>query len=52
MEYRNVTFAYPGAEAPVLSNISFTARPGETVAIIGSTGAGKILSAVAAAPPV
>jgi ATP-binding cassette, subfamily B, multidrug efflux pump len=41
VEYRNVTFAYPGAEAPVLSNISFTARPGETLAIIGSTGAGK-----------
>jgi ATP-binding cassette, subfamily B, multidrug efflux pump len=41
VEYRNVTFAYPGAEAPVLSDISFTARPGETVAIIGSTGAGK-----------
>ncbi|MET4145630.1 ABC transporter ATP-binding protein [Arthrobacter sp. UYCo732] len=41
VEYRNVTFAYPGAESPVLSNISFAARPGETVAIIGSTGAGK-----------
>ncbi len=41
VEYRNVTFAYPGAESPVLSNISFTARPGETVAIIGATGAGK-----------
>ena len=41
VEYRNVSFAYPGAEAPVLSNISFTARPGQTVAIIGSTGAGK-----------
>ncbi|XAS68271.1 ABC transporter ATP-binding protein [Micrococcaceae bacterium Sec5.7] len=41
VEYRNVTFAYPGAESPVLSNISFTARPGETMAIIGSTGAGK-----------
>ncbi|MEW1812267.1 ABC transporter ATP-binding protein [Pseudarthrobacter phenanthrenivorans] len=41
VEYRNVTFAYPGAEAPVLSNISFTARPGQTIAIIGSTGAGK-----------
>ncbi|WP_248762226.1 ABC transporter ATP-binding protein [Pseudarthrobacter sp. SSS035] len=41
VEYRNVTFAYPGAETPVLSNISFTAKPGETVAIIGSTGAGK-----------
>ena len=36
-----MTFAYPGAEAPVLSNISFTAEPGQTVAIIGSTGAGK-----------
>ncbi|QDG65986.1 ABC transporter ATP-binding protein [Pseudarthrobacter sp. NIBRBAC000502772] len=41
VECRNVTFAYPGAETPVLSNISFTAKPGETVAIIGSTGAGK-----------
>ena len=41
VEFRNVTFAYPGAEAPVLSNISFTAEPGQTVAIIGSTGAGK-----------
>ena len=41
VEYRNVTFAYPGAESPVLSNISFTARPGQTLAIIGSTGAGK-----------
>ena len=41
VEYRNVTFAYPGAESPVLSNISFTAKPGETIAIIGSTGAGK-----------
>ncbi|MDP9889640.1 ABC transporter ATP-binding protein [Pseudarthrobacter enclensis] len=41
VEYRNVTFAYPGAESPVLSNISFTARPGQTIAIIGSTGAGK-----------
>ena len=41
VEFRNVTFAYPGAESPVLSNISFTAEPGETMAIIGSTGAGK-----------
>ncbi|MGG5173857.1 ABC transporter ATP-binding protein [Pseudarthrobacter sp. J1763] len=41
VEYRNVTFAYPGAEEPVLSNVSFTAKPGETVAIIGATGAGK-----------
>lgn len=41
VEYRNVTFSYPGAESPVLSNVSFTARPGQTIAIIGSTGAGK-----------
>jgi ATP-binding cassette, subfamily B, multidrug efflux pump len=41
VEYRNVSFAYPGAEEPVLSNISFTAEPGQTVAIVGSTGAGK-----------
>lgn len=41
VEYRNVTFAYPGAESPVLSNVSFTARPGQTIAIIGSTGSGK-----------
>lgn len=41
VEVRDVTFAYPGAEAPVLNNISFTARPGEVTAIVGSTGAGK-----------
>ncbi len=41
VEFRDVTFKYPGAEAPVLSNISFTAQPGKTLAIIGSTGAGK-----------
>jgi len=41
VEFRNVTFKYPGAEAPVLSNVSFTAEPGKTLAIIGSTGAGK-----------
>ncbi|WP_138443134.1 ABC transporter ATP-binding protein [Sinomonas susongensis] len=41
LEFRNVSFAYPGAEAPVLSGVTFTARPGHTVAIIGSTGAGK-----------
>jgi ATP-binding cassette subfamily B protein len=37
----DVTFAYPGADDPVLSNVSAEARPGETLAIIGSTGAGK-----------
>ena len=41
VEFRDVTFAYPGAEAPALENISFTARPGQTTAIIGSTGSGK-----------
>lgn len=42
VEFQNVTFAYPGyTESPVIRNISFTARPGETVAFIGSTGSGK-----------
>ena len=41
VEFRNVTFSYPGAAAPVLSDVSFTARCGQTTAIIGSTGAGK-----------
>jgi len=41
VEFENVTFRYPGAEKPVLENISFTARPGETTAIIGGTGSGK-----------
>ena len=36
-----VTFAYPGADEPVLREVTMTARPGETIAIIGSTGAGK-----------
>ena len=41
VEFRDVTFQYPGAEAPVLDGVSFTARPGTTTAIIGSTGSGK-----------
>lgn len=41
LELRDVEFTYPGAEAPVLQHISFTARPGQTTAVIGSTGAGK-----------
>ena len=41
LELRNVSFQYPGAEQPVLADISFTATPGTTTAIIGSTGAGK-----------
>jgi ATP-binding cassette, subfamily B, multidrug efflux pump len=39
--FRDTEFTYPGAESPVLRNISFTAEPGQTTAIIGSTGAGK-----------
>lgn len=41
LEMRDVGFAYPGADQPVLSGISFTARAGEVTAIIGSTGSGK-----------
>lgn len=41
VEFRNVSFAYPGAEAPVLESISFRALPGTTTAIIGATGSGK-----------
>ena len=40
-EFRHVSFTYPGAADPVLRDIDFTARPGETTAIIGSTGCGK-----------
>ncbi len=39
--FAGTAFTYPGAEAPVLRDVTFTARPGETTAIIGSTGAGK-----------
>lgn len=41
LEFKNVSFKYPGAEKCVLENINFTARPGETTAFIGSTGSGK-----------
>ena len=41
VEFRDVTFTYPGAEHPILSGITFRAAPGETVAVVGSTGAGK-----------
>ena len=41
VEFRNVTFAYPGAESAVLRDISFRIAPGETVAMIGATGSGK-----------
>ncbi|MCQ9339883.1 ABC transporter ATP-binding protein/permease [Corynebacterium phoceense] len=41
VEFDNVTFSYAGADAPVLENVSFTAHPGQTTAIIGATGSGK-----------
>ena len=41
VEFRDVEFRYPGAEEPVLRHVSFEANPGETTAIVGSTGSGK-----------
>lgn len=41
VEFKNVSFIYPNAEEDVLSNITFTAKPGQTTAFIGSTGSGK-----------
>jgi ATP-binding cassette subfamily B multidrug efflux pump len=41
VEFQDVTFSYPGAEEPALSNITFKAQPGQVTAIIGGTGAGK-----------
>ncbi|MEA1883910.1 MAG: ABC transporter ATP-binding protein [Thermotogota bacterium] len=41
VEFRNVCYRFPGAEENILNHISFTAKPGETTAIIGSTGSGK-----------
>lgn len=41
VSFEDVSYAYPGAEAPVLSGVSLTVRPGETTAVIGSTGSGK-----------
>lgn len=41
VEFNNVTFSYPVADVPVICNVSFAAKPGETTAIIGSTGSGK-----------
>ncbi|MCB2296820.1 ABC transporter ATP-binding protein [Clostridium tagluense] len=41
VEFKEVTFSYPGAEQPAISNITFSAGPGEVTAIIGGTGSGK-----------
>jgi ATP-binding cassette subfamily B protein len=41
VEFKDVTFRYPGAEQPAISNITFSAKPGEVTAIIGGTGSGK-----------
>jgi ATP-binding cassette subfamily B multidrug efflux pump len=41
LRFDGVEFSYPGADSPVLRDVSFEARPGQTVAVIGSTGAGK-----------
>jgi ATP-binding cassette, subfamily B, multidrug efflux pump len=41
VEFRDVTFSYPGAEQPVLQDVSFTAHPGQMTALVGSTGSGK-----------
>ena len=41
LEFKDVTFSYPGAEQPALKNISFSAGPGEVTAVIGGTGSGK-----------
>jgi ATP-binding cassette subfamily B multidrug efflux pump len=41
VEFHDVTFTYPGASEPVLNDINFVAKPGETTAFIGSTGSGK-----------
>jgi len=41
LEFQHVTFQYPGAEEPAVSDVSFTALPGEVTAIIGGTGSGK-----------
>ena len=41
VEFRHVTFAYPGADEPILKDVSFVSKPGEVTAIIGGTGRGK-----------
>ena len=42
LRFDHVSFKYPGADENVLEDITFTAKPGETTAIIGSTGSGSV----------
>jgi len=44
IEFNNVTFTYPGSSSPVLHDITFDIQPGQTVAIVGTTGSGKTLT--------
>ena len=45
MEFKDVSFTYDGAEVPALSHVSFTAEPGQTVALVGPSGGGKTTAA-------
>ena len=45
VEFQDVSFAYDGAETPALSHVSFTAEPGQTVALVGPSGGGKTTAA-------
>ena len=45
MEFKDVSFTYDGAETPALSHVSFTAEPGQTVALVGPSGGGKTTAA-------
>ena len=45
VEFEDVSFTYDGAETPALSHVSFTAEPGQTVALVGPSGGGKTTAA-------
>ena len=45
VEFKDVSFTYNGAESPALSHVSFTAQPGQTVALVGPSGGGKTTAA-------
>ena len=51
VEFEDVSFTYDGAETPALSHVSFTAEPGQTVALVGPSGGGKTTAAVSGTPP-